>query len=375
MPAISKLSAIAVSGSSGFIAKNLILRLRERGYENLHCISHFATDEELARELRDAAFLFHLAGVNRPQEPRDFRSGNVEFTERICNTLAQGSRSGVFFSSSIQAEADNAYGRSKLAAENVLRQYGVDTGAQVHIARLPNVFGKWSRPNYNSAVATFCYNASRGLPLIVNDPDAAVRLLYIDDLVDTLIQSVEGKELQPDHKIGPVYSTTVGHLAETIQTFSKANQTLAIDRVGIGLARALYATYVSFLPPEKFSYKVPMYRDSRGAFVEMLKTLDSGQFSYFTAGPKVVRGEHYHHSKTEKFLVIAGKARFAFRNIDSGERHELFTSGGDATIVETIPGWAHNIENVGEEELVVMLWANEVFDRERPDTIARKVSE
>jgi len=250
----------------------------------------------------------------------------------------------------------------------------------VNIFRLANVFGKWARPNYNSAVATFCHNISRGLPININDPVAPLHLVYIDDVVESFLQCIpkcvsnSSRETTDTFaQAGPVYITTVGDVASTLRSFSESRRSLVTPHVGVGLTRALYSTYLSYLPSDSFSYGVPVHSDSRGDFVEMLKTPNCGQFSYFTARPGVTRGEHYHHSKTEKFLVIKGTAHFGFRNVMTAESSELVIRGGEAKIVETVPGWTHNIKNIGNDELIVMLWANEIFDRERPDTIAMKV--
>lgn len=254
-------------------------------------------------------------------------------------------------------------------------RYSGDTGAPVFLFRLTNVFGKWSRPHYNSAVATFCHQIARGLPITINDSAALLRLLYIDDAVNAFVRLLGSRDTPGGYlDPGPVYDTTVGEIAQMLREIAESRTSLVTPRVGVGLVRALYSTYVSFLPPELFDYKVPCHVDSRGVFVEMLKTPDCGQFSYFTANPGVTRGEHYHHSKTEKFLVIQGTARFGFRHIRTGQMHDLVVRGGDGRIVETVPGWTHNITNTGDSELIVMLWANEIFDRERPDTIALKVA-
>jgi UDP-2-acetamido-2,6-beta-L-arabino-hexul-4-ose reductase len=367
---------IGITGASGFVGRNLQWRLREAGQTDVRLISHQADDAELIEQLRGLDFLFHLAGVNRPKQPTEFDDGNADFSLRLVAILGSlPGRPPVAFASSTQATLDNAYGRSKRAAEDALMHYHRQCGVPVHIFRLTNVFGKWCRPNYNSVVATFCHNVARDLPLTINDAAAPLRLVYIDDVIDHLL-ALLGPDAPPPGfvDIEPTYETTVGDLAETVQRFRQTRQGLMIDRVGTGLTRALYATYVSHLPPEGFAYQVPRHADPRGVFVEMLKTPDCGQFSYFTASPGVTRGEHYHHTKTEKFLVIKGSAHFAFRNIDSGETHEIVTHGGEARIVETIPGWTHNITNIGDEELIVMLWANEVFDRARPDTTAMKVN-
>ena len=366
--------AIIVTGARGFIGKNLMVRLAERGAHSIVIDSH-SSEAELAAALAEADFVFHLAGVNRPQTDSEFVSGNVDFTQRLCDLLAgTGRKVPVVYTSSIQAEGDQPYGLSKRAAEGLLLAHGEATGAPVHIFRLANVFGKWARPNYNSAVATFCHNIARGLPITVNDPAAPLSLVYIDDVVDAMMDLVAR---QPDgtgfREVEPVYSTTVGEVAALIQRFRADRDEGLIESVGVGLTRALYATYVAALPPTEFSYPLVAHTDPRGSFVEMLKTRTSGQFSYFTAHPGVTRGGHYHHTKSEKFLVLCGDALFRFRHMVSGETLEIQTSGAEPVVVETIPGWTHDITNSGTDTLVVMLWANEIFDRAKPDTITEKV--
>ena len=366
---------IVVTGADGFIGQNLRVRLRELGHADVRCIIRATTAEQLREAVQGADFVFHLAGINRPTDPAEFATGNAGFTETLCAALADASCAApVAFASSSQAGLDNAYGRSKRAAEDALLRHRDACGAPVHLFRLPNVFGKWCRPNYNSAVATFCHNIARGLPITVNDPAAALRLVYVDDVVSAFTDLLA----RPDAAGGfmdaePVYETTVGELAVTLRGFAESRSSLVTPRVGTGLVRALYSTYVSTLPADSFAYQVPLHGDARGVFVEMLKTPDCGQFSYFTAHPGITRGEHYHHSKTEKFLVIKGTAHFGFRHVVSGEAHEIMTRGGEGRIVETVPGWTHNITNIGDDELIVMLWANEIFDREQPDTVAMKV--
>lgn len=367
---------VVITGADGFIGKNLCVALSEReGFEVL-AVTRSADEAALAQAVNSCDAVVHLAGVNRPQDPAEFAIGNADFTARLCELLRETGRLvPVAFASSIQAERDNPYGMSKRLAEQHLADYAAHSGAGVGLYRLANVFGKWCRPNYNSAVATFCHNIAHGLPIRIDDPTATVRLVYIDDVVTALIQFLSAP---PQDVVmleaGPVYTTTVGELASQIQAFGEVRGHLVTERVGTGLVRALYATYVSYLPTAAFSYPVPKYGDARGVFVEMLKTKDSGQFSFFTAHPGITRGGHYHHSKTEKFLVIKGRANFRFRHILTNELYELETSEEKPMIVETIPGWAHDITNIGDDEMVVMLWANEIFDRERPDTIASKVS-
>lgn len=370
---------ILITGANGFVGKNLQLHLSERKDVQVRCFTRANTVDELPALLNGADFVFHLAGVNRPQDPAAFVVGNAGLTQALCTALAQvatttGRKVPVVFASSIQAAQDNAYGQSKRAAEDALFALQHEYGVPVHVFRLPNVFGKWARPNYNSAVATFCHNTVRGLPITVNDPAASLTLVYVDDVVQRFIHLLDGADAALDAAgfatVAPQYSTTVGALAAQIQAFKESRNNLVTERVGTGLVRALYSTYVSYLPVEEFAYTVPQHGDARGVFVEMLKTPDCGQFSYFTAHPGITRGGHYHHSKTEKFLVIKGCARFKFRHMHTGETHTLDTSGEQAQVVETVPGWTHDITNIGSDELVVMLWANEIFDRERPDTFA-----
>lgn len=370
---------ILITGANGFVGQNLQLHLSERKDALVRCFTRANTEAELPALLDGVDFVFHLAGVNRPQNPAEFVVGNADLTQALCTALAQvatstGHKVPVVFASSTQAAQDNAYGQSKRAAEDALFALQRQHGVPVHVFRLPNVFGKWARPNYNSAVATFCHNTARDLPITVNDPAAPLTLVYVDDVVQRFIHLLDGADAALDAagfaNVAPQYSTTVGALAAQIQAFKESRNNLVTERVGTGLVRALYSTYVSYLPVEEFAYTVPQHGDARGVFVEMLKTPDCGQFSYFTAHPGITRGGHYHHSKTEKFLVIKGQARFKFRHMHTGETYELLTSGDKAEVVETVPGWTHDITNIGSDELVVMLWANEIFDRGKPDTFA-----
>jgi UDP-2-acetamido-2,6-beta-L-arabino-hexul-4-ose reductase len=367
---------ILITGADGFVGRNLIARLQEhKGLETLS-FTRESSDSQLREYVEQAEFIYHLAGVNRPVDSADFETDNARLTQRLCGLIEQSSRKiPVVYTSSIQAEKDNAYGRSKRDAELALESLGKKRGGGVNIFRLPNVFGKWCRPNYNSVIATFCYNISRGLPIQINDPTTLLTLVYIDDVVDRFIELLR-LPVQEDIylEVTPQYTTTVGEIAEYISSFRRSRETLVTERVGTGLMRAIYATYVSYLPPRTFSYPIPQHSDSRGMFVEMLKTQDSGQFSYFTAHPGITRGGHFHHSKTEKFLVVKGRARFGFRHTVTNEYYAIETCGSNPEIVETVPGWTHDVTNIGEEEMIVMLWANEIFDRAHPDTFARPVN-
>ena len=367
---------VLVTGANGFIGKNLVVRLRELPRFVVTEFVRGDSPEALPGLLAQADAVVHLAGENRPADEAAFAKVNTGLTVAICDALvAEHKRSGrqlpLILASSAQAELDDSYGQSKLAAEHAVQALCAATGHPAVVYRLPGVFGKWCKPNYNSVVATFCHNMARGLLVQINDPVARLQLVYVDDVVSSFIAALDEPAPGLMHgEVAPVYITTLGELATQIRNFGDCRSSLMSERVGSGLVRALYATYVSYLPSERFAYDVPVHGDPRGVFVEMLKTPDSGQFSYFTAHPGITRGGHYHHSKTEKFLVIKGCAVFRFRHLLTGELFELATSGDKPQVVDTIPGWVHDITNVGVDEMVVMLWANEVFDRANPDTFA-----
>lgn len=366
---------VLVTGANGFIGKNLVLRLRERADTEVLTLVRGDGNAALREALAHADVVVHLAGENRPINVQAFADVNIGLTEQVCQELkSSGKKIPVLLASSAQAEQDNPYGRSKLTAEHAVKALANEHGNPVAIYRLPGVFGKWCKPNYNSVVATFCHNKAHDLPVQINDMSASVRLVYVDDVVTALLgQLASGWTGWMYSTVEPEYSITLGELSDQIDAFKNCRNTLVSERVGTGLIRALYATYVSYLPVEKFAYSVPVHGDTRGVFVEMLKTPDAGQFSFFTAHPGVTRGGHYHHTKTEKFLVIKGHARFGFRHMLTNEVHHLETQGDQPQIVETVPGWTHDITNIGTEEMVVMLWANEIFDRANPDTISSKV--
>lgn len=370
---------ILITGANGFVGRNLRQHLAERSDIEVTCLTRDDSISLLDDKLSGVECVIHLAGVNRPDDPVEFGEGNHLLTAALADALVRRANPGqppvrLAFASSIQASLDNPYGASKRAAEQALFAAQASGAIVAHIFRLPNVFGKWCKPNYNSAIATFCHNIARDLPIRVDNPEAALRLIYIDDVIATLLAVIDGAVPATTSDgfaiASPEYRSNVGEVVETLRAFRASRETLVTEAVGHGLTRALYATYVSYLPCERFAYPVPMHGDPRGVFVEMLKTHDSGQFSYFTAHPGITRGGHYHHSKTEKFLVIKGKARFRFRQMETGQEHALDTSGERAEIVETVPGWTHDITNIGDDEMVVMLWANEIFDRDNPDTFA-----
>jgi UDP-2-acetamido-2,6-beta-L-arabino-hexul-4-ose reductase len=366
---------LLVTGSNGFIGKNLVVHLNElKGY-SIETFSRENTIGELPDLVERADFIIHLAGENRAEDVSEFRINNAELTQSICDEIRSLSRKiPIIFASSVQAEYANPYGESKRNAEVALEKLAIETKNPVFIYRLPGVFGKWSKPNYNSVVATFCHNIAQDLPIQINDQLEELTLVYIDDLVAEFIDSIQNKNKSNlKLSVQPEYRISLGKLAEQIKNFRNSRSTLILENVGSGLTRALYSTYVSYLLPDKFSYSVPAYNDERGTFSEILKTQKNGQFSFFSAYPGVTRGGHYHHSKTEKFMVVKGTACFRFRNVATNENYEITTNSNNPTIVDTIPGWTHNITNIGNEELIVMLWANEIFDRNNPDTILCEV--
>ena len=360
---------IAVTGASGFLGTNLVLRLSEQGREIRRITRH--TDSRVAAaELACADIVFHLAGASRPEDESDLMGSNRDYTASVAEAVAAGERKPlIIYSSSAKALDDTAYGLSKRAGEDVLLGLAERGLATVSIWRLPNLCGKWARPNYNSAVATFCHNAARGLPLSVDDPAAPLSLLYIDDLIEDWLGLIDNPPATSGvAELRNVHQTTVGEVGGLIEEFAESRSRGEMRDVGCGVARVLYATFVAALPVEKASYPLTARQDTRGTFVEMLRNSNAGQFSYFTAHPGITRGGHYHHSKVEKFLVAHGTGRFRFRHVLTGEAFELVGSAADPLVIETIPGWAHNVTNIGDNELVVLSWANEQFDPDRPDT-------
>ncbi len=365
---------VLVTGANGFIGKNLIIRLKELKFEILYYTRNNLI-EDLKNLVEEADAIIHLAGENRPKEEKDFDIVNIKLTKSLCDAVRASCKNLPFvFTSSTQAVLNNAYGKSKLEAENALKVLQADTGCPVYIYRLPGVFGKWCKPNYNSVVATFCYNISRNLPIKVDNPSHELTLVYIDDVVEEFISIIQNiKKNNKVLSIKPKYKIKLSELIKHIESFHRGRVTLLFEKVGSGLIRKLYSTYLSYLLPNKFSYSINSFSDERGIFAEILKTKDNGQFSFFTAKPGVTRGGHYHHSKTEKFLVVQGKARFKFKHIISNKTYQIILSNKELKIIETVPGWAHQITNIGKEDLIVILWANEIFDHKYQDTIAYNI--
>lgn len=360
---------IAVTGAAGFLGTNLLLRLSEQGHAP-RAITRQTPAEEARSSLAEADVVFHLAGANRPSNQDEFLSSNRDYSHWVADAVARGGRRPlVIHSGSAKALDDSPYGRSKHAAEEALLELAGAGQATVSIWRLPNLFGKWARPNYNSAVATFCHAAARGEPLRIDDAGAPLSLLHVDDLLDQWLALFADRPTSGIVEPEKVHRTTVGEVAEIISRFPARRTAGCIDGLGTGLTRALYATYIAAMPPEQASLPLDPKSDARGTLVELLKTGCCGQFSFFTARPGATRGGHYHHSKVEKFVVVAGIARFRFRHVLSGAEFALTGSADAPAIIETIPGWTHDVTNIGDGELVVFAWANELFDPARPDTV------
>ncbi|MDF0727061.1 capsular polysaccharide biosynthesis protein CapF [Cytobacillus sp. S13-E01] len=362
---------ILVTGAKGFIGKNLIAELRNQNYTDIFELCRETDPELLEKYCKEADFVFHLAGVNRPKDQSEFMDGNYGFTSTLLETLKKHQNScPVMISSTIQAELDNPYGISKKAGEDLLLEYSKETGAKVLVYRLPNVFGKWCRPNYNSAVATFCHNVAHDLPINVNDPTVVMNLIYIDDVLEEFINALNGKEnIEEDFCVVPVvHKTTLGEIVELIYSFKKSRVDRAIPNMSDPFTKKLYSTYLSYLPKDQFSYNLKMNVDQRGSFTEFIKTPDRGQVSVNISKPGITKGNHWHHSKNEKFLVVSGTGVIRFRKIDSYEIIEYFVSGDKMEVVDIPTGYTHNIENLGDTDMVTVMWANEYFDPEKPDT-------
>jgi UDP-2-acetamido-2,6-beta-L-arabino-hexul-4-ose reductase len=367
---------ILVTGANGFIGKNLISELRNRNYTDIFEHGKDTDSSMLDKYCREADFIFHLAGVNRPKDPSEFMNGNFGLTSTLLETLKKHNNTcPVMISSSSQAILNNPYGISKKAGEDLLFEYSKETGSKIYVFRLPNVFGKWSKPNYNSVIATFCYNIARDLLITVTDPKTVLNLVYIDDVVGELINTLEGKVHSEGkyYEIPQVHSITLGELAELIYSFKRSRDDRSIPDMSNEFTKKLYSTYLSYLPEDQFSYDLKMNVDQRGSFTEFIKTIDRGQISVNISKPGITKGNHWHHTKNEKFLVVSGKGVIRFRKIGSDKVIEYFVSGEKLKVVDIPTGYTHNIENLGDTEMVTIMWANEFFNPEKPDTFYLEV--
>lgn len=371
---------VLVTGAKGFVGRNLCLTLEQ--IPDVEVLKYDLGDEaKLDGYAAECDFVMHLAGVNRPKDPAEFKTGNTVFTEDILEKLAaRPNPPPVLLSSSIQAALDNDYGKSKAAAEEAVRAYGEKTGAAVFIYRLANVFGKWCRPNYNSAVATWVYNIARDLPIVVRDPAATVTLVYIDDVVKSFVGCLDSSAAKnaKDAKIysvEPSYMRSLGEIVELIKSFHDEPNNLMVPDQADGFTKKLYSTYLSALPEDKFSYPLTMHCDNRGSFTEALHSAERGQVSVNVSKPGIAKGQHWHHTKHEKFLVVSGKGEINFRMADDpdGKVITYKVSGEKLEVVRIPPGYTHNIVNVGDTDMVTLMWANEVFDPANPDTFRLEV--
>lgn len=386
---------ILITGANGFVGRNLRAALEEirlghdrrpdHALEDLTVYAYDANNtlEELDAFCRDCDFVVNLAGVNRPKDPAEFMAGNFSFASTLLQTLKKhGNTCPVLLSSSVQASltgryAGSAYGESKKAGEDLFFRYGRETAADVLVYRFPNLFGKWCRPNYNSAIATFCHNTANDLPIQVSDPSVPMDVAYIDDVVEELIRAIRGKanRLEDGYCAVPVhYETTLGVIADTILSFAGLRETLEVPKLDDPLTKKLYAAYLSYLPSGKFIYDLNTNCDARGSFTEVIRSVDRGQFSVNISKPGITKGNHWHHTKHEKFLVVSGEGLIRLRKIDSEDVAEFRVSGDRLQVVEMIPGYTHSLINLSQtQDLVTLIWADEPFDHQKPDTFFQEV--
>jgi UDP-2-acetamido-2,6-beta-L-arabino-hexul-4-ose reductase len=360
---------VAVTGANGFIGKNLISHLKTNRDANLMTITKMTSDRELNEILSKADFIFHFAGQNRSENQFDFQTNNVYFTEKIIKILSEkSSKAPILFASSILAESNSIYGQTKLLAEKLIKQYGVDFNVKVYIYRLTNVFGKWANPKYNSVVATFCHNISRGIPIEIHDETKTLRLHYIDDVIDAFLNCLKGEmnEIQ-------FFETTLIDLARIINGFANCNKNLKVPNNYSLFEKYLYSTYTSYLPKDRLTNIVNSFKTDNSMFSELLKFDNHGQISINTMDSGAVRGNHWHHTKHEKFLVVQGHAIIRLRKLFTNDLIEISTTGDNLEWVEILPGFVHNIENVGDNPLLTIMWASEIYDSSKPDTFSEDV--
>jgi len=369
---VATLKTILVTGSGGFLGRNLIQMLS--GRDDIRVLEYEVDDsrDELDKALHIADVIVHLAGVNRPKSTDEYMAGNAEFTRSICDTLRTANKSPrIIMSSSIQAELDNPYGISKRRAEEELKEFADESGAEIVVFRFKNIFGKWSRPNYNSVVATFCHSIARELPITISDPDRKLELVYVDDVVAALLDEIDSRSTTPGFRFAREikgFAVRLGDLAETIQTFRDSRRTCMLPELSDRFTACLYATYLSYLSDSDLAYDLEQKTDARGALAEFIKSPHIGQVFVSRTKPGITRGNHYHHTKVEKFFVVEGTGIIRLRHLRTGEMVEMRVSGEDFRVVDIPPGCTHSIENAGSTDMVVIFWASEIFDPNCPDT-------
>lgn len=368
---------ILITGSDGFIAKNLIMELKNRNYGELLLCNRKTKPEELEQYIEQCEVLIHLAGVNRPSSEDEYYIGNVKFTEHIVNLLKEKQKTiHIIYTSTVMNSRHITYRRSKQEAEKILNKYARQSNSRLSIYRLSNVFGKWCRPNYNSVVATFCYRISHDQKIVIDDPNARINLIYVDDVVESIISCIDAK----DHlgvryiEVKDIYQTTVGEVGEILLSFRQAQRLFEIPSLEMPMRKKLYSTYLSYMEPEKYCHELKMNTDERGAFTELLHSRDFGQVSVNIVKPGKEKGNHWHHTKVEKFFVVEGTALIKLCHMITGQVVDFIVSGEKMKVVDIPPGYTHSIANIGTEDLVTVMWANEIFDQEKPDTYYEKVS-
>lgn len=367
---------VLVTGAKGFIGKNLVSTLEREDKYKIICIDRENSKEELEKGVLNSDFIVHLAGINRPKNEEEFFKGNTGLTEEIIEILKKSNKNtSILITSSIQADLDNAYGQSKKGAEEALIKYMADTKGNVFIFRLPNVFGKWCRPNYNSAIATFCHNIARGEEVWISDPTKEMTLVYIDDVVGNIKNVIDNEEnyIPGYQNVDIEHKVTLGEIVDLINSFKASRKSLMIPNMENELTKKLYSTYLSYLPENDFSYPLKMNVDNRGSFTEFIKSKDRGQVSVNISKPGITKGNHWHDTKNEKFLVVSGEGVIRFRKVDSEEIIEYKVSGEKLEVVDIPVGYTHSIINTGERDMVTIMWVNEIFNPEKPDTIYLEV--
>jgi len=389
---------ILVTGSNGFVGKNIVVALNEIKKYEVITIDRQNSEEELKQATLNADFIVHLAGVNRPKETSEFYEGNGRLTEKIVSFLKnENKNTPILITSSTHAEIDNDYGKSKKQSEDALIKYSDECNAKVYIFRLPNLFGKWCKPNYNSAVTTFCYNIAHDLDVWVNDPSIELSLVYIDDVVESIVECIEywnminlneineevaltttgSNCVQIDkyyYEVTTVYKRTLGNIVDSLKMFRNMRKSLLIPDLSDGFNKALYSTYLTYLEEDDFSYFLDKKEDNRGWLAELVKSEQFGQMFVSKTHPGITRGNHWHHTKTEKFIVIQGQANIRFRKIDEDKVIEYIVDGEKPQVLDIPPGYTHSIENIGQDEVITLFWSNEMFNPEKPDTYFLEVN-
>ena len=362
---------ILITGANGFVGKNLVANLKLNSNLNIFEYDINSEPSLLDEYCKNSEFVFHLAGVNRPEKTEDFMAGNFGFTSILLDKLKQfNNKAPVLITSSIQAELDNPYGKSKKAGEDLLLDYSKHNNIKVLVYRLPNLFGKWCKPNYNSVIATFCYNIANSLPITISDRNKILELVYIDDLLDEFNLALQGKEHKENEFcfVPATFKTSLGEIADLLNNFKESRTKFSIPNMSNTFEKCLYSTYLSYLPEDKFSYPLKMNIDNRGSFTEIIKTAERGQFSVNVSKPGITKGNHWHNTKCEKFVVVSGKALIQFRKIGTEEIIEYNVSGDEIQVVDIPVGYTHNIINIGHTDLITFMWANECYNPEKPDT-------